>query len=76
MTTYRYTINGTAAGGQTWETTGEIEALPGNLPDVLQLAMAESFMKLTRGEAVFGHPGVGCSGPYAVARFLVEALNQ
>ena len=34
--------------------------------------MRSSFMKLTRGQAVFGNPGIGCSGPYHVTKFTIS----
>lgn len=70
---YTYVINGTAAEGQTWVTSGliEIEEL-GNFPDVPMLALKDSFLKLTHGNAVFGNPGLGCNGPYTITRMLIE----
>jgi hypothetical protein len=73
--TYTYRINGTAAGGQTWETSGSIEALPGQFPAVCNQALSESFDKLTQGNAVFGFPGLGCQGPYVLTRLLIEVAT-
>jgi hypothetical protein len=73
VSVYRWTVSGTAADGQTWETSGTVESVqPGNFPDVCGVALQQSFMDLTRGRAVFGQPGVGCRGPYKITRLLVE----
>jgi hypothetical protein len=72
MTQYFYRMTGTAAQGQTWETTGSIELRAGEFPDCAGVALQDSFLKLTDGKAVFGHPGLGCSGPYQVTEFAVQ----
>ena len=59
MRTYEYTMKGTAADGQTWETEGAID--DADFSFVPLRALADSFHKLTNGEAVFGHPGIGLS---------------
>jgi hypothetical protein len=66
MTTYAYTMKGTAAGGQTWETSGAVEVAPGDFPDVTMLALKDTFMKLTQGKAV------GCKGPYSVEELTLK----
>ena len=64
---------GTAARGQTWTTTGEIEIEElGNFSAVPDLALKDSFLKLTHGNAIYGLPGVGCNGPYTITRMLIE----
>jgi len=72
---YRYTINGTGAGGTTWRTEGQVEidkaGLFGNVPHE---AMMASFNQLTQGKAIYGNPGVGCRGPYDVTSMLIEKL--
>jgi hypothetical protein len=73
---YRYEITGSAAGGQTWISTGEIETrAAGDFPTVPGLAMEQSFMKLTNGEAVYGLPGVRCDGPYGITRMVIEKVK-
>jgi hypothetical protein len=73
---YRYQINGSAADGQTWVTQGEVESYAaGDFPSVPGLALEQSFMKLTAGEAIFGHPGLGCKGPYGITRMLIEKVE-
>jgi hypothetical protein len=74
--TYRYVVRGTAADGQTWEIAGTVMMLPGHFPMVCDTALRESFMKLTRGEAVFGSPGLGCRGPYDITKLTVELILQ
>lgn len=69
---YKWSMSGTAAQGQTWATEGTLEKSAGEFSTLLFDAMAETFQRLTQGKAVFGQPGVGCRGPYAVKRFTVE----
>ena len=72
MVKYNYVMEGTAAGGQTWRTDGEVAiALEGDFPLVLTGALESSFMKLTQGLAIFGKPGVGCQGPYRINKFFI-----
>lgn len=74
MTAYRYTVEGSAADGQTWmvsapiatRTAGEFATLPDTV-------MRASFQALTEGKAVYGKPGQGCRGPYKITKFLIEA---
>jgi hypothetical protein len=75
LTTYRFEILGTAAGGQTWETSGKIDDADNDLPAVFDDAMRLSFAQLTNGKAIFGKPGVGCSGPYKIRRIVIEAVQ-
>ncbi len=72
MTTFDYTMSGESAGGQTWETTGAIELRQGDFSLAFDHAMRDTFEQLTSGRAVFGKPGLGCSGPYKVKKFSVE----
>jgi hypothetical protein len=70
---YKYELYGTAAGTQTWKTEGTIETEgAGAFIDAPYRAIEQSFVKLTRGEAIFGYPGVGCSGPYIITRMMIE----
>jgi hypothetical protein len=73
MRTYNYVMSGTAARSQTWEAAGSIELAPGDFGLAFNEAMRSAFGKLTKGEAVFGQPGVGCSGPYQIMRFSLTA---
>jgi hypothetical protein len=63
---YRFEFHGTAAGHSTWKTSGKVVDENNNLMDVFDHAMRETFLQLTQGKAVFGQPGVGCSGPYEI----------
>jgi hypothetical protein len=75
--TYRYTIDGIAADGQTWSTRGSVATdSPGAFPAIVEEAMQQSFLQLTQGKAQYGRPGVGCRGPYRITRLLVEQENQ
>lgn len=69
---YRYEIQGTAADDQTWQTSGTITDEHNDVLAVFDTAMRLSFQQLTSGKAVFGKPGVGCSGPYAIRRIVIE----
>jgi hypothetical protein len=69
---YRYKMSGTAAYGQTWETTGTVEIEPASFPDVALLATRDTFIQLTKGKAVFGSPGLRCAGPYRIKKLTVE----
>ena len=70
--TYRYTIQGTAAGGQTWETSGIVSS---EYDDVFTAANHAAFLQLTEGKAVFGKPGVGCHGPYDILTITIEPVK-
>lgn len=69
---FRYTINGTAANGQTWETSGIVNC---EFHDTFRLANALSFEQITQGRAVFGQPGT-CKGPYSIHKILIEEVKQ
>jgi hypothetical protein len=71
MTAYSYTVNGSAAGDQTWETSGTVELPEADFHAAVETVLRESFMKLTDGKAIFGKPGVGCNGPYSITRFTI-----
>jgi hypothetical protein len=74
---YKWIAKGTAAHGQTWETSGYVEgAREGDFPIVLQQAMMQSFEQLTGGKAIFGLPGIGCHGPYSISKFSVEKYYE
>jgi hypothetical protein len=73
---YRYEVKGSAAQDQTWETRGEVETYQaGDFPSVPGLALENSFMKLTAGEAIYGSPGIGCKGPYGITRMVIERVE-
>jgi hypothetical protein len=69
---FRYTIAGEAARGQSWEVTGLVEVMPGGFDAAILVTLREMFQQLTNGEAVFGKPGLGCDGPYAITKYLLE----
>jgi hypothetical protein len=74
---YRYEVNGTAAQGQTWTCSGYIgDVQAGQFPEVQFIAMKLAFTQLTQGLAVYGKPGVGCEGPYAVTKLLIELEEE
>jgi hypothetical protein len=77
MPRYRYEASGMAADGQTWTTTGVVEVpREGDFPQVPEMAMRASFLQLTRGQAVYGNPGMGCDGPYTFLRLLIERQGE
>jgi hypothetical protein len=70
---WSYHVVGTAAEGMTWEVEGMVIS---DFPDAASEAMKHAFMKLTRGEAIYGHPGVGgCQGPYKVKVLTVRLVD-
>lgn len=73
MAAYAWTLEGTAADGQSWATSGTLYDEPGNFPAVVSAAMRASFIQLTQGKAVYGKPGLACNGPYTMKRLVVEA---
>jgi hypothetical protein len=76
-TRYRYTIDGGAADQQTWSACGTIQIeKAGEFVEVPSRAIREAFLKLTTGKAIYGHPGVGCRGPYSIERLLIEKENE
>lgn len=72
---YLFEISGKAANDQTWEVSGHVEGKPGNFPDMVHEAMRDGFQLLTQGRARFGHPGVGCNGPYTIAIFKLTEVE-
>jgi hypothetical protein len=76
MTTkYAYTLEGTAADGQTWCSSGEVYTEnEGDFPLALQDAQRRAFQQLTQGKAVYGIPGIGCRGPYKITKLIVERI--
>lgn len=76
MAMYDYRMAGTAAGGQTWETDGTFEVEPGAFSTLMELAILNTFTKLTQGRAVFGHPGVGCRGPYRIKSLTITEKEK
>lgn len=68
---YTYEIEGSGADGNAWKTTGEVSGTPDPI-SALETAMYQTFEALTNGKAVYGKPGVGCSGPYTIRRVVME----
>lgn len=75
MTEYRYQVQGRAADNESWFTTGKVTANGGGafMPAV-QEAMRKSFVDLTNGQAVYGSPGKGCSGPYRITSLALSEV--
>jgi hypothetical protein len=69
---YCFTMESRASGGQTWKTSGEFDC---EFNDVFDAAMRESFRQLMAGRAVYGHPGLGCSGPYDIVKLSIEQIG-
>jgi hypothetical protein len=74
LKSYKFEMEGTAAGGQTWKTSGDIDDNANDLVAVFDTAMRKTFHQLTSGKAVFGKPGIGCAGPYDVQRFVLTQV--
>jgi len=66
---YAFEMQGTASNGQTWVSAGVVEC---TWPNVFNEIMKTVFDDLTHGKAQYGHPGVGCVGPYDVTAMRVE----
>lgn len=66
---YSFSIEGSAARGQTWTAAGTVIGL--SPQDAFANAMLESFQQLTNGKAVFGQPGLGCNGPYQIDKVVI-----
>ena len=77
MTMWNYKMEGTAAGGQTWEVEGEVHVPDGtDFSMIAGHAMKAAFQQLTMGRARYGNPGIGCQGPYKINRFSTERAFQ
>jgi len=63
---YRWRLKGRGAGDVSWKTEGELRLDVKDFPMLLSFIMKASFVKLTKGEAIFGEPGRGCEGPYDI----------
>ena len=71
MTRYRYIIYEADGDGEQHELTGEVNA--DSIQSAVNKAMAESFVKLTGGNAEFGKPGKGgCRGPYTILQLTLH----
>ena len=72
--TWQFTINGKAATGETWATSGTVHC---EFADSFKEAVKDTFLQLTHGRATYGQPGVaGCKGPYRIMYVLIEELQQ
>jgi hypothetical protein len=67
---YNYEIEGTDVNGRTWKAIGSIP--PCDMMSIFDHAMQAAFAQLTQGKAVYGHPGVGCRGPYHITRVVLQ----
>jgi hypothetical protein len=73
---YSYTVAGTAVENQTWTVTGEIVTRPlTSFQRAPEKALRDALWKLTRGNAVFGLPGVACKGPYRITKLVIEVVD-
>lgn len=76
MKIYNYEMRGTATNDQTWRTSGTLTDRVNDLSAVFDMMIRDSFAQLTNGRAVFGKPGVGCSGPYQINRIVIERIES
>jgi len=74
MANYAYEISGTAANGQTWHLKENV-TLNGSLSESVEPILYQAFRKITGGRAVYGHPGVGCNGPYHITKLVIEVTK-
>ena len=70
---YRFCITGLGAEGTTFIAKGDLDC---EFVDTFREAMRDTFSQLTHGRAVYGSPGVGCSGPYSIQRLVIEETQQ
>jgi hypothetical protein len=76
MQTYKYEISGTAAHGQTWVASGMFAYHLDRISDAIDEAHRQAFEQLTEGNAVYGHPGESCDGPYMISKLVIEKIQQ
>ena len=77
IVTYFYAVEGSASGGQTWATDGTVDVVGrGEFLRAVSEAMCRSFATLTLGKAIYGQPGVGCTGPYRVTKFTISEREE
>jgi hypothetical protein len=73
MQRFLYTVAGIAADGQTWNCADAVEVeTDKQFVETVNKVLRDCFVKLTKGEAVFGRPGLGCSGPYRVTAMNIK----
>ena len=70
---YKFKIEGTGADDKTWTTEGEVAC---EFFNVFDAAMESTYEQLTEGKAIYGQPGVGCSGPYKIDRLWIIKVKQ
>jgi len=70
---YQFAVEGTGAEDQSFTTSGTFTC---EFHFAFDLAMRETFNQLTSGRAVYGKPGVGCSGPYDIHKIIIEQVKQ
>lgn len=69
MTIYNWVISGLDGEGYSWHTSGVVDA--DDINTALTNARRDSFMQLTQGNAKYGKPGLGCTGPYTITSFAL-----
>ena len=70
---YKYEVAGTSADNQTWTVSGTVESeRAGEFLELVSWIMFNAFSQVTNGQAVYGHPGVRCKGPYQFTKFLIQ----
>lgn len=76
MRVYNYTMAGTGADDAPWEVSGQLSIDdPHEFTRTCNELARDAFLGLTSGRATFGHPGVGCLGPYRVTKFSFEQTS-
>jgi len=73
---YKYEVEGTAAGSQTWKINGTMSIGQGDISLLFNAVMQETFTRLTNSKAEYGNPGVGCNGPYHITRIVMEIYKH
>lgn len=78
MPRYKYMMDGSNRSDETWKVQGDVrvDADEGDLVTATEHVLSEAFLKLTKGEAIYGQPGVRCDGPYRVKSLLIEVEHE
>lgn len=72
MRRYTFTVKGRAQDDQTWSHSGVLVVSPGSFKNVIDEAMRQAHVALTKGRAQVGQVGVECRSPYQMTYLTVE----
>lgn len=72
MRSYNFSVRGRAADDQTWAHSGTLVASPGPFKNLIEEAMRQAYVALSKGEVWVGQTGLECRPPYHITMLLVE----